>query len=319
MSPNFINITTFPEVKGSERIYYWADYLELLCLISIDGRLSISDIEEHLKREIKDDDGNIKPAVKNDNRTILIQNWFSHLQYRLTAYDNFYPFSLSEDKDTLIKKEDLSENHILYIYLLLSSCGKYIDKATHNHFTARFEWLCADALEIYLPSANVDIFGSNSYMAGEYSGNIYSKVARLANKLGVSLSPSFDEETSNSQDVGDKGLDIVAWIPFPDNMNHQLIFFGQCACGKEWGRKQQEVNPSSWQNILVFNIAPSHGIFIPFSFRNSSGKWFKDYEIQQNLIFDRLRIINLLSKKPNFSTHVPTEQIQILLATSVEI
>ena len=99
--------------------------------------------------------------------------------------------------------------------------------------------------------------------------------------------------------VGDGGLDWVGVFNFPDNQFSQPTFFGQCACGSDWIEKQFDAHSSKWQNYIQFGNGYLTYHFIPRSFRDESLNWQNPLEINDVVLIDRYRLINLLKAETN--------------------
>src|SRR5258705_13407346 len=89
-------------------IHLWADYIELLCLISIDGRISKADIldkwqeESSLNKFLEDQDDGLsdeRTDVRDSKRERKSDDWFGHLTYRSSVFgtNNCYHFEITAD------------------------------------------------------------------------------------------------------------------------------------------------------------------------------------------------------------------------------
>ncbi|GAA5531145.1 hypothetical protein [Herpetosiphon gulosus] len=290
-----INTEVIPDKRD---IYLWSDYIELLCLVNIDGEISTSSITNMIR---KDDD--ISPDFNeygltpenNDKEETFLNDCFRQIQYRIGLFDDFYPFILSSDNNTLIKKQVITENHNLYLFLLFASSMSNIpSRAMRNKLAKSFEILSQQYLRIFLPSfAQVYGFGAGSNE--RYTGKLLSKLQKLAEDLNCRFIGS--ESDYNVKNSGDGGIDIVGWIPL-DTSFGTLSIFGQCACTLEWVKKQLTASAERWRTTFNFQPLPITMCFIPFCFRDSDGDWYQTKDIN-SLLIDRVRLILLIKTNPD--------------------
>jgi len=275
------------------------DYIELLALVNNSDIFSIEDIRDrffedgeiHVPENESDENLGSMVAETDEKWTSQILGWFNTLIIRQNLYSDFYPFIINTD--TIQLKEELTNKHKLYLFLLLNSNLKYI-KETSN-LTADFEELSLIAFTKYLPSsAKVYRFGK-SMTANRYTGHITKKINKLAEDL--KFSPKYKPHFFDVNDNGDGGLDIVSWIPFDndENQNNIQVFLGQCATGKEWNKKQWE--PCKMTNYIDFQANPQNVIFIPYDGRNINREFEEEGRMLKNIYFDRIRLLYLLENE----------------------
>src|SRR5882672_3295936 len=105
--------------------HIWVDYIELLCLFGLDKEISKADFLRHYQKrqdvgeappidtaetELSDDPvgdaevDELPPAEQRDRMELRVDDWFRHLSYRSGAFDDFYPFLISDDQDVLTVK-----------------------------------------------------------------------------------------------------------------------------------------------------------------------------------------------------------------------
>ena len=251
----------------------------------------------------------MSPAEADDSISLRIDDLFAHLLYRQVVFGEFYPFELNTSGNNLIKKEEVTGEQKLYLFLLLASSFRYLEGSDRNTLATDFELLCREALKAYLPDkAEVHVFGTSAKNTTlpRYTGTLWDKINRLAADLyeGVKV-----KETSVSpNNTGDEGLDLVAWIPIGDEREGMLIVFGQCACTDKWVSKQNSSGAVEWRQKMSFKVEPSNFVFIPFFFRRTDGSWHEAHKISSILI-DRLRLIRLLKEKFSFLESLPTATI----------
>jgi len=296
------NINQTPELSYY-KAHYFCDYIELVALVNNDDFFTKSDIYD-----IFDDDDRIK-IEKNLNDTELgnkdsqiiegwkdiISNWFEILNIRESLFKEFYPFCIG-NKNSITLKSNLTDNHKLYIFLLLNSTQKYLSK-NKNLLTSDFEEFSLIALKNYLPiNANSYRFGKSMLDYDRYKGKLVHKIDLLANDLKYKT--QYDKEDFDDKDNGDGGLDLVSWFPFhnDENQNNMQVILSQCATGKEWYKKQYETDKVT-SNFINFKTKVNSAIFIPYDGRRENRTFTEQKEILNDIwVFDRIRILNLLEK-----------------------
>lgn len=295
-------------------VYVWADFVELLCLHSADGRMSAASAAAYARRHVEetgaepypDDDEeqdvpeiekpDDEPAEANDRWDRYADDWFIHISYRGGAFGETYPFVLSASGNAIELKPDLDSYQLIYIFLLLSSNLRHFPEAKRNKLTNTFEIASYHALKNYLPDNSVvHIFGKNPLNKGEYSGKMWLKVKKLSEEIKERLRCC--EETFHPSDTGDGGLDLVAWIPMEDGEPGILLIFGQCTCKEDWVDKQWDSHIDRWNYIDFMVSQPRNLMFIPICFRSGDGSWDDIFSIKAQVLIDRLRLLHLLKRK----------------------
>lgn len=307
MLPDFI---AYPhKTPDSAEIYLRADFVEFQCVIDPDKQMSRDQVVEVFRKE-KDLNVNVdkedtpeescSKLTRVDKWTQKAEDWYELLEYRQLALQESYPFELSEDKQVLRLKKQITDAHKVYLFLLLCSRLENLRKADAIKLTSSFEFFSKKALENYLPGiVEVHLFGANpNNTSGRYSQHsIIEKITNLAADI-FEQSRLQDEDKEDLIGIGgDNGLDLVGWIKFPDSQSSMLCIFAQCACTVDWVEKQNESHPKKWRNYISFTVDPLNFVFIPFYYRNTYGKWVRPKKIVDSVLIDRLRFMHL------FDTH----------------
>jgi hypothetical protein len=309
------NLENLPEVAYANT-HQWADYLELLCLMDCDGLLSKADVQDRVRPRADDfqEGGEGLPTSTDDeprgkitdNWDAEIIEWYKHLAYRSQAFGDSYPFLINDARDEISTKSNLDLNQKLYVSLLLSANLGYIG-ADHHRLTSSFEVLSVEVLKGCLPNgAEVHLFGTSPLLPKRYTGNLWTKINKLASDLKERvIAPETDFTATN---VGDGGLDIIGWIPCGDEMNGLLAVFGQSACTPHWVRKQASSAPEAWRRRMTFTATPYNMVFIPYCLRNADGTWHVGSSIQ-SVLMDRQRMIFLLKNRNAFFNDLPSRKM----------
>ncbi len=309
---------------------HWADYIELLCLANLDGVVSIQDVIDRLserERDLEEGDQTEIQELKSfegedadgqatrraeipDRWKTSVEDWFKVLEVRASTYGDAYPFIVGEKE--IVMKDDLKNLRKIYVYLLLCSNLRLLDKASRNVLANCFELMSSDVLKSILPNANVYLFGSNPYnKEGRYSSDLslWDRTNKLADDLREQINPRIDKRKYPQTNRGDAGLDIVAWIPSGDSLPSMPVFFCQCACTTEWISKQGDSSYNSWANRINFTNRPNNIVFIPFCYRGVDGHWFDIADIRMSFLIDRKRILHLLGAAYDKFDEMPVAEI----------
>lgn len=304
LESQFIRLTISSPSVAKYITHIYADYVELNALFLKD-EVTKADISDKL-RDVND--ANIREAAekeldninvpeeiaslsteKDDTIEDIIHEMFEICQDRQTLFkEDEYPFMVQNNYIKL--KEDLTDKHKLYILLLLCSNLNYFNIIRHE-LTVDFEVLSYHGLRSFLPlKAVVREFGKNSF----YKGSAQEKILSLAKDLGIEINKRKFDDIS-PKNFQERGLDLIAWYPFSDNIPNMIVILAQCACGKEWDDKQGDTK--RFQGYMHFDdISLIHMMFIPYAIGSMDKKKFHQCDIIHNnrLIFDRKRILEQL-------------------------
>ena len=170
---------------------------------------------------------------RDDKDENLINEIFQLINYRFLLFSSDYPFEL--DNDVLMLKSKLNDKNKIYLSLLIASSLNYFTPLIQEIAT-EFEMISHQSLKNFMPkNAIVKPTGKS----GSYTGNAKEKIKRLSKEMNIPLN---DEEISNisDQNTQERGLDLISWIPFEDNIPNFITILAQCSCGKEWNKKQHD-------------------------------------------------------------------------------
>ena len=98
----------------------------------------------------------------------------------------------------------------------------------------------------------------------------------------------FDDPQRSSKK--DAGLDIVAWLPFPDRKRSKIIAFAQCATGQFRAGKRDELQPLSWCNKWLTKhpaVTPVKMFLVPHTITDDD---WAELAYDAGVVFDRFRI-----------------------------
>jgi hypothetical protein len=177
----------------------------------------------------------------------------------------------------------------VYTFMLLLSRNDLVKPSDRNVF----EYMCVEIIS--------NSTGSQGYRIGfpalrgeptSFQGRIsaYTTAARMAKfEIGHDVLP----------DDNDLGLDGVFWQPFVDRRSGAPHAWLQCATGRDWVNKTQDIH----FGVISNHIKPAAGVIrmmaIPFIALPPESKWQR-YATEAGIIFDRTRLAHL-AKSSNLS------------------
>jgi hypothetical protein len=272
-----------------------ADWIELLCLMDVDGEISSDRVSELLSPP--DDDG---PSPEGrDRNSAHAADAFVHLKNRAALLGELYPFSVRESHERRMLRSHVdldNADHHAYLLCLMASTLRYAGPA-QSYIAREFEVLAGEAVRAYLPEPfEVHLFGTSTKSGDRYHGKLSDKLRRLAVDLSEEIGTRVDEIPDRN--TGDRGIDVVAWGDPLDDIAPRLTVFAQAAATSDWTAKQYS---ASFQHLVPDSIilsVPNVSIcLIPFYFRQIGGEWSDGAQIGQVVLLDRLRICRLLHER----------------------
>lgn len=285
--------------------YLFADYIELISLFSGPNYVSLADIQDRLTDEgilkLEEEDSSDTDEIgsdasaKNDEAENKVRDIFIELEQRSYLFDDLYPFEYTDYKIRI--KDELLFKHELYLMLLVSSNLNQFD-SFQGELTTEFEKISFFALKKFLPTnASIKSFGRNS----EYTGNAITKIKALADDMNIEVN---DYEMSHiaKGNTQERGLDLIGWLPFKDEVPNMVVILGQCACGKNWSKKNHDT--SRFKNYFRFyKSKPIQSLFIPYSLIDyKESKYYSSDDIEEGcLMFERKRLIDYFEEEDFFN------------------
>lgn len=293
-------------------VHLWADYFELRCfgdhqLTESDIRKYINPKEDDLDKAVKDDGTSMNPSMNDDEKyELTIQSFFDHYSYRSAHFGQGYPFLFENEILTL--KDNLSEIHYSYLYLLACSHLTFFGDF-QPEFTSDFEEVSVNFLRtIFPPIEHIYRFGKGRAGApSRYDGNVEKKITSLAEDLRCNAkSLKFPKQSS-----GDGGIDIVGWYNPWDSLTSQLIIIAQCKCSDEWSNYRD--GKSSVKGVIQLSNDVNNFFFIPFFYRNARGSWHMPQDVDDKILIDRGRLMKSFPTK-DFVNLISYTRIKQLLS-----
>lgn len=273
--------------ENNNRLHVLADYIECHALESAGNECSIASLRAAFA--MHDDEINLNGVEEGDDRAYAkLDEALQTCASRKTLRQNDYPYVI--DGERCVLKEELSEREWIYIFLLLATRMNMQTQRVQGgaDATQLFEHLCKSVAHHY--------FGEHSnciVMGTANNGSFKDKFIDLLNKLNIDGKFQAPQGWTNA--TKDGGVDIVAWLPFADKKDSQLIALGQCKTGTTWDKslKKQDIfrkfstrQPMA-SPVYMFFVAESMGTY----------KW-EENSIDAGIVFDRQRIMEYLPDQP---------------------
>lgn len=262
------------------------DHVELRALTDPDRNSSASELTSELKVTGSSDaiEGDSMETV-SEHREGILDAVFTEAEYRVNAVgESSYPFTI--ERKALMSK-DASFSTVYTFLLFLSIFGK--DAVPGTNAAKLFEEVCAIASARYFGCqdalADTHVFGfPRRYGPKDF---VTALDDLCSNKL---LEGEPKTKFPNIKSMKDASLDIVSWLPFPDQRSAKLVAFGQCATGQDWREKRTELQPNDWVRMWLTDgpqVIPVKMFFVPHAITVT--EWAQ-LGFLAGIIFDRFRI-----------------------------
>ena len=262
-----------------------ADYAEWKCWR--DNSASVVGLLKDLGRIGENDYSGGVP--EEEETSIVVEEAYREIERRKEGCQSGYPFVIGSKGYTLRAEQD-SDNprHVIYKYLLMAT--RLDMQADKNHAqidgTHLLEELAAEVAQSYFGSR------ASKYVFGTSSGapSFPEKVNELCDQLKEGI--RFDSRPQTKTNQRDGKLDIVAWIPFTDNLPGQFIAFGQCKTGTTYEEAFPQLRPENFCKKWLY----PQPVFTPirmFFVAEALPRLNWDHAgIEAGLLFDRCRIVD---------------------------
>ena len=150
--------------------------------------------------------------------------------------------------------------------------------------TKLFERLTSEAVKRYL-SGEANVFGWPTEEGTQAS--IKTRIIEVSNRLNEKFAESPAEKYK------DRGLDVIGWKPFGEKRSSQIVVLLQCAAGINWRKKTMDLPMRAWEQYIHWACNPIKAFAVPCII--SSREWH-DVSKEAGILFDRIRILNLLQE-----------------------
>lgn len=244
-----------------------ADWLEFDILCSDYGSASVSDIARNwdvLKNTEESDFEEEDSTADGFVETLLVE-----IRNRIQILGKSYPFDFSVTGESLVLKEQLTEDCYIYLFCLIIShfragevlSGAYIPPIT-NHVRDLFQ-VCATLAASGAIGGNAYSFGFPRPEHTNFLVALHEVYSAFDEGLAVHTIPK-----GAPPKVKDDGIDIIAWTDRPDGLAGKIYMLGQVASGEDWHNKSVIGKIEAFHSIWFSNPKPASkpipSMFMPF-------------------------------------------------------
>lgn len=289
--------------------HYICDFVELYTLLN-NEKVTKSEVIDlfsgsglNLAKVDRENITGLTPAEIDEKIENEVDILFDCMKYRLSIINKKYPFIIN--KNSIRIHSDLIFEQKVYIALLFSS-NLSVFSEFQTTLTSEFEYFVYCAIQNFFPKQTIiKQFGKNS----DYTGNAQVKIKSLAKDMNIKPRLEEIQKVIGNQE---KGLDIIAWIPFTDTDTNMLIYLFQCACGDGWIKKFNETK-RYLAYYDFYKLLPQSIMAVSYGF-NILGEFEKSDDIVsgESLIFDRLRIMEYIKNTPEKCSQKELNSIQLI-------
>jgi hypothetical protein len=291
-----MNFDAIPSPNASPELH--ADFFEISALLSPAGSYSIQEFAQALRignaTETVEDSLTCEDDYEIDDPSEgITQAAFDEIDERRRHFGGMcehYPFDSTES--TLTLRPDAAKS--VYAFLaLLSYCGK--DAGPKETDAEKiFERICQRAAQTYLGGADSGrtqsvVFG---FPRRDLSPAFSEALDELCQLLGEGQAGRKERPPFKHQK--DAKVDIVSWIEFQDRRPGKLISFGQCATGRKWKDKINELpDTAKWCSQWMKDsplVSPLRSFFVPHRVERDDWDLHGRYG---GILYDRCRIASL--------------------------
>lgn len=159
----------------------------------------------------------------------------------------------------------------------------------HRSDPKLFERLVAEAVSIYV--------GGKKFIFGwPVLSDVEADIGLRVRQVATATKERFVEAPAVR--YKDRGVDVISWKPFPEpdlaeHRTSQYIMLSQCAAGRDWRSKTQELPLKAWTQYIHWSTDPMRGFAA--SCVIDDDLWHDIAREVSGVVFDRIRLLNLVS------------------------
>lgn len=262
-----------------------ADSIELQCFIQ---RVPISANSMRSLYSMPDDEIKNDGIESSDDYSIeTLEDGIKVCNQRSVDCPAGYPFDVTGNTLSLHAYDSLNKE--IYEFLLLATRLDMREESRQggHNATKLFEELCAIvAAEYFGQHSKSMVFGTAE------SCSFQNKVEQLIKSLN--LTSVFRTPLGSTGRQKDAAVDVIAWIPFTDKKDSQMIAIGQCKTGTHWENMLTATQPKVFFGSY-FSGEPFADVERMFFMSESYGmdRW-EERSRKAGIVFDRTRIMEFL-------------------------
>lgn len=267
-----------------------ADFIELQCLLT---RNPVSSYTLRSLFSMSDDELDNDGVESSDDLSVdAIEDGIKVCEERASFCPVKYPFSVS--MSSLEPQEAVGVNKDIYQFLLLSTRLNMTTQKVQAGLDATklFEELCVCVAKEYFGHHSKAMMFGTAGAAG-----FKDKVEDMISKLNLTSSYRIPLGSTGRQK--DAAVDVVAWIPFADKKDSQMIAIGQCKTGTHWDSMLTATLPKVFFGSY-FTGEPFADVERMFFMCESYGldRW-EERSRKAGIVFDRTRIMEFIPENLN--------------------
>jgi len=225
--------------------------------------------------------GDLKSAIAQEDIAspeILEEQVWAELIARAQIFGDRWPLVLETNRIRL--RDDLSTDIVdLYRYLCLLGLGQ-----AESDDRVLFEELVREIIGSRIGPSAVRVGHPASEGA---SRSFRERISDYAARSGLKRLEIGAPPFSNDKDLG---LDVVFWLPSSDGRGADLHFLVQCATGRNWDSKLDDINLKEWSSHLNWAVPPVRIFCVPNVIRLTEERWIRTSS-RAGWIVDRPRLI----------------------------
>ena len=278
----------FNRPNSQDPAFVIADFIELQCLLSQEP---VSTYSLRSLFSMPDDEINNDGVESSDDISIdKLEDGIKECEQRAMYCPASYPFGVNENSIEPHVLEGVYKE--IYQFLLLSTRLNMKSQSVQagHDATKLFEELCTKVAEEYLGThSKAFVFGTAC------AGTFKDKVENVIKTLH--LNSTFNIPLGSTGRQKDAGVDVIAYIPFADQKDSQLIVIGQCKTGTHWDGMLTSTRPEVFFESH-FSHRPFADVGRMFFVSESYGmdRW-EERSRKAGIMFDRTRIMEYIPSK----------------------
>lgn len=229
--------------------------------------------------------GDLKSALSREdigNPDLLEEQTWAELENRSKLYGAAWPLTM--DGSRLRVREDASDDAILLqVYFCILASGDI-----ESEDRSLFEEIVRSIISSKLGKSVVRI--GHPARKGDPT-SFRERVKDYTRDSLLSTLEVFHEPLPHDKDLG---MDVVAWLPSPDNRGGYIHLLIQCATGRNWANKLSDIDLNVINSHIRWAVQPVRIFSLPSVISTTGPQWIR-YTQRAGWILDRPRLMHLAS------------------------
>lgn len=240
--------------------------------------------------EVMDPSGMTTWATEDVKFDTAVSEIALEVQRRLSLLGSAYPFQLEGNRLVYSRSRTL-----VYELCLAISLAPSLKESDYVRLPRIFEFVVRDVLLCFLGD------GADGLRTGWPGDDLeprptkFRDLVKLLNEATGEFfwhpDPGLPSDPTH-QDVKEEGVDVVVWKPIFDRRPGKMFFFCQCACGDDWVKKFNDIDPgliklTRWMKPVCW-AAPLRLFAVPRHIPNDA--YFGQVNREAGLTLDRARL-----------------------------